>query len=153
MTLSSFFNLAGFLPLMVLSPVDRIEGDELDSEDATKAPKDDSPKDSNDDDKPDEPENPPEEPPNEPSKDSLDPDGAHEDQESYFPRVEWTTEAQSPNWLGALQNLLSTPTSSLPTRISRACKISSSTSLNITNSLTSALRPFATPSWKTLSKR
>jgi lysozyme family protein len=31
MVLSSFFNLAGFMPLMVLSPIDRINGDELPS--------------------------------------------------------------------------------------------------------------------------
>jgi hypothetical protein len=97
MALSSFFNLAGFLPLMVLSPIDKIKGDELDSEDPAK---DEPPKDEPESDKPDEPEKPPEDPPEDPPKDSPDPDGAQDDQESYFPRVEWTTEAQSPQLAG-----------------------------------------------------
>lgn len=97
MALSSFFNLAGFLPLMVLSPIDKIKGDELDSDDAAK---DEPPKDEPESDKPDEPEMPPDDPPEDPPKDSPDPDGAQDDQESYFPRVEWTTEAQSPQLAG-----------------------------------------------------
>ena len=97
MALSSFFNLAGFLPLMVLSPIDKIKGDELESDDPAKA---EPPKDEPESDKPDEPERPPEDPPKDPHKDSPDPDGAQDDQESYFPRVEWTTEAQSPQLAG-----------------------------------------------------
>jgi hypothetical protein len=97
MVLSSFFNLAGFIPLMVLSPIDRINGDELPSGDAAK---DDPQHDEPESDMPDEPEKPPQGLAQDPLKDSLDRDGAQDDQESFFPRVEWTTEAQSPQLAG-----------------------------------------------------
>ena len=94
MSLKSLYDLCGFKPLMVNAPIENLKDDEPVSLDALR------------DDRamdlitPPESSEPPSTPPSPPPSQSMQPSDKEEPQENYFPRVEWTTEAQSPQLAG-----------------------------------------------------
>ena len=112
MSLDAFFNLAGFAPLMVLNPADNMKDHGSNLMDAVKdnLSTDDSSKDSPSRENLDEAEKIPKDLSEKPPKnvpEDLDEDlkedsgeDLEEDSESYFPRVEWTTETKSPQLAG-----------------------------------------------------
>jgi hypothetical protein len=91
MSLKSLYDLCGFKPLMVNAPIENLKDDEPVSLDALR------------DDRAMDLITPPESsepPPPPPPSQSMQPSDKEEPQENYFPRVEWTTEAQSPQLTG-----------------------------------------------------
>ena len=90
MSLKSLYDLCGFKPLLVNAPIENLKDDEPVSLDALR------------DDRAMDLITPPEssEPPLETPPQSMQPSAEEEPQDNYFPRVEWTTEAQSPQLTG-----------------------------------------------------